>query len=177
MTTTALVTTVPNSTLDQSRAIKLVCCITAFYPNGGKNVTKGYIASLATVLMTYPIVAERCADPVHGVSRECKFLPTPAELIAWCDREMEAIARRERWKRIRDQTVANCEQDEYWERARAERPTLADMKRHYGPNWGITTPQRRALPYTPLTDDDLRKAYPPKDKPNGSSSISDGVDR
>lgn len=47
-----------------------------------------YIGVLAKVLMEYPRqVAIRCADPINGVSRDSKFLPSVAEIVAWCEKE------------------------------------------------------------------------------------------
>ena len=64
------------------------------YPNGGANAGDGYIGALAAVLGQYPRqVALKCADPLRGVSRETKFLPTVADLVAWCEKETEPLRR------------------------------------------------------------------------------------
>lgn len=47
----------------------------------------GYLGALAAVLCSYPKqVAQRCSDPILGITRECKFLPTVADIVAWCER-------------------------------------------------------------------------------------------
>lgn len=77
-----------------SEAIRAVRAIVSAYPNGGNNAGDGYIGALAAVLGQYPRqVALRCADPVHGVARETKFLPTVADLVAWCERETAPLHR------------------------------------------------------------------------------------
>lgn len=158
METKALVPVAPSG-LDRDLALKLACRITSFYPNGGKNISKGYIASLVTVLLTYPSVAEKCADPVRGVARDTKFLPTPAELIAWCDKEMSDLHKASERIARANQHRIDREADDYWERVRLDRPTLQQMQDHYGPNWGITV-QRTRRPYQSLTDSELRSLYP-----------------
>lgn len=51
-----------------------------------------YIGVLAKLLMEYPrSVALKCADPLRGVSRETKFLPTVADIVAWCENETEPL--------------------------------------------------------------------------------------
>lgn len=53
-----------------------------------------YLGLIAKVLMEYPRqVAVRCANPIHGVPRETKFLPTVADVVAWCERETEPLRR------------------------------------------------------------------------------------
>lgn len=56
------------------------------YPNGGAQAGKSYIGSLAQTLCNYPrLVAIACADLMTGVTATCEFLPTPANIIAWCE--------------------------------------------------------------------------------------------
>jgi hypothetical protein len=75
-----------------SEAIELVGKLVRAYPNGGANADRGYIGTLASVLCEFPKqVALRCVNPIHGVSRETKFLPTVADLVGWLERETEPL--------------------------------------------------------------------------------------
>src|SRR4029077_10890084 len=73
-----------------SDAVETVGRLIALFPNGQPSNSRGYIGGLAAILVSYPrAVAERRADPLQGVARETRFLPTPADLIEWCERETE----------------------------------------------------------------------------------------
>jgi hypothetical protein len=61
----------------------------------------GYIATIANILARYPkSVALKCAHPIDGVARHTKFLPTPSDVIDWCEAEArplrEAVDREQR---------------------------------------------------------------------------------
>ena len=48
---------------------------------------QNYIANFANILTRYPRpVAIKCAHPIDGVVKETQFLPTPADVIEWCER-------------------------------------------------------------------------------------------
>ena len=83
-----------------SEAIEAATAIIERYPNGGANAGDSYIGALAAMLASYPRqVAMRCADPVRGIVRTCKFLPTVADVVAFCEREVTPLydeAKRER---------------------------------------------------------------------------------
>lgn len=52
----------------------------------------GYLATIANILVRYPrSVATRCAHPIDGVVRLTKFLPTPSDVIDWCDAEARPL--------------------------------------------------------------------------------------
>ena len=62
------------------------------YPNARKNVSNSYIGTLAALLLTYPkSIAMRCVDPINGVARTTKFLPTVADIVAWCERPKDTM--------------------------------------------------------------------------------------
>src|SRR6476646_2000605 len=83
-----------------SEAIDAVGRMIRGYANSGQ-AGKSYIGAIAELLMHYPrSVALRCADPYRGVARETKFMPTPADVIGFCERTTapmhEEAAREER---------------------------------------------------------------------------------
>ena len=120
-----------------SEAIELVGKIVRSY-NGGKNADAGYIGALAHMLASYPRqVAMRCADPVNGVVRICKFLPQPADIVVWCERETEPL-RRDREYEVR--TARQLDERAEFEAPRTGRLTYAELKAKYGDGqggWGI----------------------------------------
>lgn len=69
-----------------SEAIDLVSTLVGAYPNGQPHDPKGYIGVIARLLCQYPrSIATECADPILGVARTTKFLPTTMEMIAFCE--------------------------------------------------------------------------------------------
>ena len=134
-----------------SEAIEAATAIISGYPNGGQNAGDSYIGALASTLMGYPRqVALRCADwprklgqPLRGVCASCRFLPTPADLIAWCEKETEPL------RRGRDRELSAARQLE--ERADADTPrdgrlSYSELKAKYGDDsggWGIDAGKRK----------------------------------
>lgn len=115
-------------------ALEAAGAIVDCYPNGGRDAGRGYLGALATMLADYPKqVARRCADRVNGVVRECRFLPTPADIVAWCERETEAL----RGWRAREMRVVGQLKDRaaFEQEQAAERRThlsVAELKAKYG---------------------------------------------
>lgn len=93
-----------------SEAIDLVAMMIRGYANRGQ-ADKAYIGAIAQILMHYPRqVALKCADPFNGVVRDTKFMPTPADVIGWCEKAvapMHGEAARE--DRIKEQLRARDE--------------------------------------------------------------------
>jgi hypothetical protein len=130
-----------------SEAIEAATRIVERYPNGGANAGKGYIGALAETLAGYPRqVAVACVG-VKGISAECKFLPTVADVIAWCERAVEPLRRdRDRELRVERQLVERQE----FEAPRRARLTYGELKSKYGDGhggWGVdaTAELRRGL--------------------------------
>jgi hypothetical protein len=74
-----------------SEALDAVHRMIRGYANAG-SAGKSYVGAMAVLLMQYPrIVALSCADPFKGVVSECEFMPTPAKVIAWCDRRSKPM--------------------------------------------------------------------------------------
>jgi hypothetical protein len=131
-----------------SEAIEAVGLLVRRFPNGGANAGKDYIGGLAAVLIEYPrSIALRCHDPLRGVPRETKFLPTPSDVIAWCERETDdmrrPVDREERDAGMRKHFSKLAEDEKFWSADRAARPTYDELKATHGPTWGIsdTDPQ------------------------------------
>lgn len=120
-----------------SETIEAAGAIVGCYPNGGKDAGRSYIGALAATLSNYPkSVAQACADRVKGVARDCRFLPTVADLVAWCEKKTEPL----RVQADRDRRVARQldEREQFENIERNVRPTrlsVAELKERYG-DWG-----------------------------------------
>ena len=88
-----------------SQAVEAVGRMLQAFPNARDGLRDGYIGVMAQLLTRYPrMVALRCAHPIDGVIRECKFLPTVAEAIRWLEREQMPMRNADAWeRRSRDQ--------------------------------------------------------------------------
>lgn len=119
-----------------SEALDATGRIVGCYPHTG-DAGESYIGALADVLQAYPkSVAEACADRVRGIPRECKFLPTVSDIVAWCEKKTEPLRLRfDRNLRIFKQLA---DREEYLRMeagakpARAGRLTLTELKEKYG---------------------------------------------
>jgi hypothetical protein len=98
--------------INASESVELVAQLLACWPNSNDD-SKGYIGALAAVLRDYPrCVSVKCADPVRGVSRDTKFRPAVADLVAWLEREVEGMRaivdredREQRWAKERTEAA------------------------------------------------------------------------
>lgn len=125
-----------------SDALEQVNRLLGGFPNGGANAGDGYIGALAATLCDYPRqVAVKCCNPVRGVSRETRFLPTVADLVGFCERETQAMRRpvevEDRDAALRWEMVERREAEARLRADRARRPTLDDLRQKHGPGWGI----------------------------------------
>jgi len=81
--------------------------------------------------------------PTKGVMRETRFLPTVADLVAWCERETaflrRIVDRDDREMALQREREAQRQEHEAQAAERAQRPLLEELKAKYGPNWGLTT--------------------------------------
>ena len=77
-----------------SEAIEAVAKLISAYPTTASKVEKSYIGTMAALLCQYPrSAATKCADPLRGVARTTKFLPTVADVVAWCEQPLESMTR------------------------------------------------------------------------------------
>jgi hypothetical protein len=136
-------------------ATELVGNLIGLYPPGLAKGSKAYIGGLVAVLQLYPkAVVERIADPLRGVARESEYLPSPALVIEWCERETAG------WRRVveaGERQAANARAileeraaGDRLELERRSRPTVEELKRDYGATFGLDaddpeTRRRRAV--------------------------------
>lgn len=119
--------------LTLTEAIECVIRIVACYPNGGHGAGKSYIGALAANLARYPAsVARKCADQQHGIVAECRFLPTVADVIAWCEREQEPLFRQAHAAETIAAQRAYRAEAEAEDVARKGRLSYTELKQRYG---------------------------------------------
>jgi hypothetical protein len=129
--------------LKPSEAIDVATDMLNAIPNGGGNVDRrAYLSKIAATLMEYPpCIARKAADPVRGVPAITEFLPTPAVIIKWAEREREALEEIVRRDDIARKTIEDrkhrTEQDTDLAAKRGARPGIEELKKRYGPNWGF----------------------------------------
>lgn len=150
-----------------SEAIEAATAIISGYPNGGANAGDSYIGALASTLMGYPRqVAMRCADyprrmgeRLRGVASACKFLPTPADVIAWCEREVEPLYERSAREERVTQQLADRQEYERREQDRSQRLSVDELKAKYG-DWtreigGVVEPRWYDKPIREVSADEI----------------------
>ena len=133
-----------------SEALEAVTSIVGCYPNGGANAGDSYLGALAHMLMDYPRqVALHCADGRNGIVRTCKFLPTPSDLVNWCEKETAMLYQRaENEERAVQQIESRIEFEREQGEGRRHRLTYDELKEKYGDwqdNWRDAGLQRREL--------------------------------
>lgn len=123
-----------NARMSLSEAIEAATIIVDCYPNGGKNGSEGYLGALAETLGRYPkSVAKRCADRQLGIVRDCKFLPTVADIVAWCERETAPLYEQSQHaERLRDQFAEREKFVQEQTVDRVNRLTVKELKEKYG---------------------------------------------
>jgi hypothetical protein len=145
-----------------SDAVDVIGRLVDAFPNGRSQAGRSYIGALASLLVTYPkTIALQCADPIRGVARDTRFLPTVADLVAFCERELAAmrdiVEREDRAQELAKRQREAADAEKRLADARAVRPTYDELKAKYGPNWGIAPPtedtaQARAKAAARLTE-------------------------
>lgn len=148
------------------------------YRTGDANDPGTYVAAITAVLARYPEeIITQVTHPVSGLPANGKgWLPTVKEVVDACNEAHEPILQNElRLKRIREQMEMR-EREE-----RGERPTMAQLKEKYGPNWGIGEPEaaKREVKSAP-TIEQLRhhyKHYNLAFKPKNQDELEQQIDR
>lgn len=91
------------------------------YPN--YKVSDGYIGNTAALMLDYPkSIAVACLHTTRGIVRTCKYPPTPAEIVAWCERDYGYLQRVADYDQRSEAQLA--------ERERIERENAAESPEH-----------------------------------------------
>lgn len=106
-----------------SEALEAVSSMLRGYAHKGQ-ADEEYIKNFAALLMRYPrTVAIACAHPVNGVVRTTPFLPTPADIIGWCEKASQPLQNAlDHERRIQSQ----LEQRDEWEKQAKPNPRRRD---------------------------------------------------
>jgi hypothetical protein len=94
-------------------ALEIAGKIIRSYPSGARAAGDGYIGALASVLGSYPASVVRKAHLCPGgVPAECSTMPSPAQLIKWCEENTAPLRRRyEREERVTVQLNERAERE------------------------------------------------------------------
>lgn len=113
----------------------------SYPPRADNEGLDAYLDALENALLDHPReVAIGCMDPLHGVVRQCKFVPTVADIHAWCERmsvDMRDVVRRDDARIAADRQAREAKRLMLADRS--VRPTVADLKARLGPTFGIDT--------------------------------------
>lgn len=105
--------------------------ILACFPHG--HGTDEYIGKLVLMLMDFPkAVAKACCHPTSGIVRECKFMPTPADIAHWCEHRVVDLQRQLERQRREDAQFSERAAFEHRERERGTRLTYDQLIEKYG---------------------------------------------
>ena len=120
--------------IDQTEAIKLATMIVTSYPNTDGKVSETYLGAIASILQDYPAsIARQCAT--KGIVLTCKFLPTVADIVLYCDRFSAPLYKQTEYlMRVEKQFK---EREEFVERQK-KRLSIQELKEKYGDwqnNW------------------------------------------
>jgi hypothetical protein len=146
------------------------------YRTGDANDPATYVAAVTAVMSRFPEeIITQVTHPDTGLPSTGKgWLPTVKEVKDACNEAYEPILQNElRLKRIREQMEMR-EREE-----RGERPSLAQLKDKYGPNWGIGAEEqaKREVKSAP-TIDQLRHHYQHYDlafKPKNQDELEERI--
>lgn len=154
-----------------SEALEAVSRMIAGYVNGSPS--KAYLGAIASILCKYSrMVATKCADPTSGVAIKCRFHPTPADVVAWCETEVDSMRHMVDWHRRTAQQLRERDDIEarptpsadVIERVRREMaaagmPIMGDAKTAHGETpetvkarFGLSDEQWDKLPDAPRND-------------------------
>lgn len=76
---------------NQQLAAEAVGLIMELFPPKELNNPETFLEYAVMSIVDFPAdVVAKLAHPQHGIARETKFLPSIAELVQWCEREVSA---------------------------------------------------------------------------------------
>lgn len=124
------------------------------FRTGGANNPETFVTAVAATLARYPDqVIYDVTDPRSGLPAQISWMPTIKEVYDACARAFLPIRDQiEREKRIAEQMEVRRLEDE----AAVEKPTYDSLKEKYGPDWGISNPDRKKRP-TPARAPDVEQ--------------------
>lgn len=81
------------------------------YPN--YKLSDGYIGNTAALMLDYPkSIALACLHTTRGIVRSCKYPPTPAEIVKWCEADLGYLQRAADYDRRSEAQLAERERIE-----------------------------------------------------------------
>jgi hypothetical protein len=136
--------------------IKLAIELLGCYPNAGKQ-PDSYLGAVAKVLMRYP---SEISTQIRQLAEECKFLPTVADVVEWCEKK-NPTPRPDYRQAIQQGRMADAE----LAAARLSRPTFAELQEKHGPGWGIRASKQDQI----ANEEKIRKAAEILDQANAKA--------
>jgi hypothetical protein len=121
----------------KSEALKAVTLLMGCYRKDEAADPEIYIASAARVFMAYPLsVARTACDPVLGIPGKVQWLPSVAEIKAFCDRaSAERVGERARQRMLEDQLRRRALPPPSDDAARER--AIENVVGRFGRGWGL----------------------------------------
>lgn len=128
------------------------------YRTGDANDPDTYVAAIAAVLSRYSEdVITTVTHPATGLPSLKTWLPSVKEVRDACEEEADRI-----FKRVQDEQLIRrqFEDRRVFEEIRKDAPTMEELKKKYGPDWGLTSLSEPERPkFKAPSADDLRAHY------------------
>lgn len=144
-----------------------------------------FITAVAAVLADYPeSVVLYVTDPRTGLPGKQQFPPSPYEVKQACEAEMAPIVRQ------REREARYVQTERLLAAPQGRRPSEAELREKYGPNWGIRAPtetqKRKAMTpaqakealraLSPLSDEEFEAQWEKTpDQPTSSRTIGEAA--
>lgn len=110
------------------------------YRKGQADDPEVYVASISAVLSEYPPdVVEFVTDPRTGIQKRKKWLPDVPEVVEACEDAMEPRYRARREEKYHAERAAVLREEAA--RAAMPRPTMDQLRKEHGANWGMKAPE------------------------------------
>ncbi len=149
------------------QGLKAAKDLIANYPNAKLDNAGHFYTSLGRVLGQYPygVVAD-CVDPVNGLARRHKWVPTLADVTEWCD---ERLRHYQIWSQFRPLPLPAPMR----EISEAERSKVGELLADLAKRLRVPSANSKSRPR--YTDDELRALYPPRESISRETSAEEGI--
>lgn len=128
------------------------------FRTGGANSPETFVTAIAATLARYPDeVVYAVTDPLSGIPANFTFMPTIKDVHDACEVAMRPIRNAQEHERLVAQQFAERRRED---EAKANRPTLEELKAKYGKDWGLTSlGKKEAVKAAALTSEQIKHHY------------------
>lgn len=143
------ISTLTLTPMTKAQAGQLVKRLLGSYPSVNLHDPETYVAAVVSLLTGYPYWAGETV--VRKITASTQFVPTLAEIRPALEEQVKVARYAAEWDRGAEQQLLPAP-------PRPPKPTMEELKAKYGPNWGISNPDKARRP-KPLSPDELCAKY------------------